>query len=197
LIGNPLKDISCLFIGKISSLRQLKIVGSRISHKAVKFLSGLHQLERILLRLDHPSTDADKCCLYLSDIRSLKTVSLPGVGVTSEGAFYLSKLHNIEKLFLVGNCIDAEGFQNLSKLKLLRILDIKRNRYIDKRSATAICSMKALKYLIVETDDLSRVSEDAAKLLHKSSEFDIKASLDDIVSDFKEREPLRRRIYCD
>jgi hypothetical protein len=99
------------------SASQLNGDGARLD------LSGLTQLEQLIIQLDRGTLD-DQSIASLKDLRGLRNLQLPSTTVSDAGLAHLSGLTSLDILIIGGPAVSDRGLTHLASLSSLRDLTL-------------------------------------------------------------------------
>jgi len=142
-------------LGKLISLRCLRLGGTSISDVTISRISNLTDLRSLDLEICENISDVSMPILaQLTQLRCLilKKTAFEKLKITDKALSSLSSLENLEFLSLYGNRISDEGMSELAKLTNLQFLDLSLVGITDKGIHT-LAPLKRLQalYLLYNT----------------------------------------------
>jgi outer membrane protein assembly factor BamB len=142
-------------LGKLTSLRCLRLGGTGISDTSISDLSMLVDLRSLDLEVcENISDQAMPVIAKLTQLRCLilKKTAFEKLKITDKALSVLSSLEHLELLSLYGNRITDEGMADLAKLTQLRFLDLSLVGITDKgiHALAPLTHLRAL-YLLYNT----------------------------------------------
>ena len=136
-------------LGKLTSLRCLRLGGTSISDTTINGLSNLANLRSLDLEVcENISDDSMPIITGFSRLRclNLKKTAFEKLKITDKALSDLSSLEHLELLILYGNRLTDAGMSDLAKLTQLQFLDLSLVGITDK-GVHALAPLKRLKTL--------------------------------------------------
>ncbi|MEX2120536.1 MAG: hypothetical protein WD847_13160 [Pirellulales bacterium] len=166
LSGATLADRDIEFIGGLTALRQLGLIDTDITDRALTRLAGLRELDVLYVARSINTTDAG-AELIAEQFPDLKVLDLSGTQISDEGMKHISKLSSLEVLSLGKTDVSSDGMTHLVDLPRLRLLRLDRTK-VDDSCVPFVQRMAHLRYLdVYETEMTGRGVDRLRKALPK------------------------------
>jgi hypothetical protein len=104
---------SLKFLSNLKELRELQLIGTRVSESELNLLTKLTQLNRLLLQ---GMQLTDTGLQHLSQLSNLQTLFISGRGITDTGLEHLHRLSLLRRLVLTGTNATVRGVAALKQV---------------------------------------------------------------------------------
>lgn len=156
-------DVGLCLIIHLDCLETLNMSGCDISDIALTYVGSLSQLHRLDISSCYEITDEG--ISHLSNIASLKSLSLKRCKVTDKSMQYIAAMSSLQILAIGGIRITDEGLRELSGLQSLVDLDIKEISEITDAGMSFLSTLASLRKLDVSCTKLGDEGMQAIKRL--------------------------------
>ena len=133
----------------LATLRQLEIEDASVTDEGIRSLQTLRELEELLLSgLDAPMVLTDRGLAHVSEIKTLRVLTISSPAITDEGLAALAALPELEHLHIAGcDQLTDEGLVHLSALPKLEVLGVGGCKQITDRGIVHLKKLTGLRQL--------------------------------------------------